>query len=74
MTGISTGMVCIKTAGKDAGQRVVVIELDKGHAIIEGAKIKRKKCSLRHLFPTNKKVPVSKTAKHVEIKALLSEK
>ncbi|MFH0954946.1 MAG: 50S ribosomal protein L14e [Candidatus Micrarchaeota archaeon] len=74
MTGIQAGMICIKTAGKDAGQRVVVIELEKDHAIVEGAKTKRKKCNLHHLFPTPQKVSVSKTAKHDEIVAILSEK
>lgn len=73
MTGITAGMICVKTTGKDAGQRVLVIELEKDHAIIEGKGIKRKKCGLKHLFPTKQKMTVSKTAKHDEIVQMLSK-
>ena len=66
MPGIKVGTVCVKTRGREAGKRVIVVDFDakSQFAVVDGPNIKRRKCNLRHLFPTNKKVEVnSKTDK-----------
>ncbi|MBW6451800.1 MAG: 50S ribosomal protein L14e [DPANN group archaeon] len=59
MTAITVGRICIKTAGKDAGKYCVITEMiDDNFVEITGPKslnkIKRKKCNIAHLEPTNK--------------------
>ncbi|MCD6434093.1 MAG: 50S ribosomal protein L14e [Candidatus Diapherotrites archaeon] len=58
MSAFEVGRVCFKVKGRDAGQKVVVLRVDKKKltAIIEGPKVKRSKCNLRHLLPTEQKI------------------
>ena len=57
---IEIGRVCIKTAGKDAGKHVVVIDVDKDNFVIIDGGVKRKRCNPKHLEPTAKMIPVKK--------------
>ena len=65
MSGIEVGAVCYKTVGKNAGKRVVVLEVNKKAltAVIEGKGLKKKKCNLRHLFFTGEMAEKSKAGK-----------
>lgn len=66
------GEVCIKTKGKDAGKKVVVLSgLNKGRVLIDGKNVKRKECNVLHLFPTGEKIKVTKEIKHEELLKLL---
>ncbi len=69
MSGIKTGAVCYKLAGKNAGQKAVVIEIDEKTltAVIDGDGMKKKKCNMRHLFFTGEKIDIKKGTKHEEI-------
>ncbi len=75
MSGLNVGTVCVKTAGRTAGQKVVVLEFDKEKhaAVIMGENVKKKKCSLRHLLPLNKTIKVSKNISQKELAELLKE-
>lgn len=56
MAGIGKGSVCIKTRGRHAGKKVTVVSEEKGgFVLIEGNKMKKKRCNPRHLFPTGEK-------------------
>lgn len=72
---IEVGAVCVKTAGRKAGERVVVLALDekKHFATIAGPNVKKKKCNLRHLFPVGKVVKVGKRVSQREIAKLLEK-
>lgn len=51
---MDVGRVCIKKAGREAGERVVVLEVkDKNFVVIGGEKVKKKRCNITHLFPTD---------------------
>ncbi len=73
MTGLEAGMVCIKTHGKEAGRKAVVLNFDKktGIAIIEGPYVKKRKCNLKHLLPVGKKVSVKKGLSKKQLAELL---
>jgi large subunit ribosomal protein L14e len=75
MAGLEEGTVCIKTRGKEAGRKVVVLEFNKktGLAIIEGPYVKRRKCNLKHLLPLQKKIPVKKGMKKEELAKLIKQ-
>ncbi len=73
MAGIEIGRICLKTRGREAGKLGVIVNIDEktGFAVIDGLYVKRRKCNLRHLFPTNKKLDIKKDAKHEEIVKLM---
>ena len=71
MGAIEVGRVCIKTKGREAGKKAVVVDIEKGFAIIDGDGIRRRKCNPRHLFPTGQKIDVPKGAKHEDILKLI---
>ncbi len=76
MAGLEDGMVCIKTHGKEAGRKAVIIDFDKktGIATIIGPHVKKRKCNTNHLLPTGQKVKVKKTSTQKELAELLKVK
>ena len=52
---ISKGIVCYKIAGRDAGQKVVVISIKGIFAEVVGLR-KKRKVNVKHLEPTNEKI------------------
>jgi len=68
------GQVCIKTRGREAGARVVVLSRAKeGKVLVDGPKAKRRQCNIMHLFPTNDKVKVKEEAPHAEVVKVLGK-
>ena len=67
MAAIEIGRVCYKKAGREAGKKAVIVGIEKDFALIDGPNIRRKKCNIKHLFPTNEKIPIAKNASHEEI-------
>tara|TARA_B100000315_G_C14251826_1_gene440108 strand:- start:232 stop:573 length:342 start_codon:yes stop_codon:yes gene_type:complete len=69
------GRVCIKTAGKDAGKIAIIVEkIDDTYVLIDG-NVKRKKCNVKHLHPTEKVLDIKKSASTAEVhKAMTSQK
>jgi len=64
---LDVGRLCIKTAGKDAGKAVVIVDtIDKNFVLIDGP-IKRKRCNMQHLEPTKKVLKLKKNASHAEV-------
>ena len=51
---MEVGRVCVKTAGRESGSIVVVVKkLEDGFVMIDG-NVKRRKCNIAHLEPTEK--------------------
>jgi len=64
---IEIGRVCLKIAGRDSGKKCAIVEIvDEKTAIIDG-QTRRKKVNVRHLEPTNVKIPIKKGASHSEV-------
>ncbi|NPA62510.1 MAG: 50S ribosomal protein L14e [Methanococci archaeon] len=71
MPAIEVGRVCIKTAGREAGQICVIVDvLDKNFVVVDGL-VKRRRCNIKHLEPTEKKVDIQKGASTEEVKLAL---
>ena len=48
---MNVGRLCVKTAGREAGRKCVIVEVvDDNYVIIDGM-VKRKKCNVNHLEP-----------------------
>ena len=66
------GRVCVKLAGHEAGKRCVIVEvLDDTNVVISGPGVKRRRCNIAHLEPTDKKLDTQKGASDEEIKRAL---
>jgi ribosomal protein L14E/L6E/L27E len=60
MKPFDKGNVCYKTHGRDAGDKVIVVEAPKEKfAVVEGLRRKKRKCNIMHLLSTGKRVELS---------------
>jgi large subunit ribosomal protein L14e len=74
MKKMEIGTVCVKFAGREAGEKCVVVDtIDKNFVMVDSPKIKRRRCNLRHLEPTDKKIKIKKGASSEEIKKALEK-
>ncbi|MEK6963544.1 MAG: 50S ribosomal protein L14e [Nanoarchaeota archaeon] len=65
------GRICVKIAGRDAGQRCVVVEvIDTNYVLIDG-ETRRRKCNIRHLEPLTQLIEIKKGADHDAVKKAL---
>jgi len=66
---IEIGRLCIKTAGRDAGCKCVVVDiLDDLYVLIDGG-TRRRKCNILHLEPLKYIIKIKKGASHENVKA-----
>ena len=66
---MSIGRLCLKTAGRDAGNIAVIIDtLDNNFVVIDGY-VRRKRCNIKHLEPLDQilKVEVRKALEAAKI-------
>ncbi len=67
------GRICIKIAGRDAGQKCVIVDtIDKDYALIDG-QTRRKRCNIDHLEPLQQVISLSKNAAHEEVAKAFSD-
>lgn len=53
------GQVCVKLLGREAGYLCTVVEIiDKSFALIDGLKVRRRRCNFKHLVPTKDKLDI----------------
>jgi len=66
---IDVGRVCVKTAGREAGERVVVVDTLNGKfVLIAGVGVRRRRCNIAHLEPLEQKLDIPKGASDEEVK------
>ncbi len=71
---IDVGSVCVKTTGREAGKKAVVLEVvDDAHVLVQGIGVRKRKCNISHLFPTGKRVDVGKNVTEKEIAQMLAK-
>ena len=78
MSMIEIGRICVKTKGREAGKRCVVVDIiDKNFVLASGPKeltgVKRRRVNINHLEPTEEKINIKKNATDDEIKVLLEK-
>lgn len=59
---MEVGRVCVKTAGRDAGHLAVVVDKPEGLMVLVDGNVRRKKCNIRHLEPTEQKIDIKAKA------------
>ena len=69
---MEVGRVCVKLAGHEAGKGCVIVEvLDNTYVVVSGQGVKRRRCNIMHLEPTDKKIEIPKGASDEEVKRAL---
>lgn len=76
MTAIQIGRVVVKTNGREAGKKGVIINIiDQNYVLLTGPKsvtsVRRRKCNIKHLEPTEKIVSVKRDATDEEVVAAI---
>jgi large subunit ribosomal protein L14e len=67
------GRVCVKIAGRDAGQKCVIVDvLDDKFVLIDGM-TRRRKCNKLHLEPINQTVGITANASHEDVAKVFKE-
>jgi len=72
---IESGRICLKLAGREAGKYCVIVErIDENFVLITGPKsitrVKRRKCNIDHLEPTEEKFDINPKADDSQIEEL----
>jgi large subunit ribosomal protein L14e len=78
MPVIEIGRICVKTRGREAGSKCVIVDIiDDNFVLVTGPKkisgIKRRRLNIAHLEPTDKKIDIQKGASDEEIEKKLQE-
>ncbi|EWG07717.1 MAG: 50S ribosomal protein L14e [Candidatus Aramenus sulfurataquae] len=78
MPVIETGRICVKTRGREAGKKCVIVDIvDNNFVLVTGPKklsgVKRRRINILHLEPTDKKVDIQKGASDEEVEKKLQE-
>lgn len=71
MAAIEVGRVCVKTAGREAGEKCAIVEIiDENFVEVVGEAVKNRRCNIAHLEPIDATVDVDDVD---SIKAALAE-
>ena len=63
------GRLAVKIAGRDSGQKCVVVDILDGKYVMIDGLTRRRKCSITHLEPLDEIIKVKKGASHSDVKA-----
>ena len=59
MPAIEVGRVCVKIAGREAGEKCVIVEIiDDKFVEVIGTDIKNRRCNIKHLEPVDQTIEI----------------
>ncbi len=61
------GRVCVKIAGRDAGKRCIIVDVQDSNFVLIDGETRRRKCNVKHLEPLNNVVKIRKSASHENV-------
>ena len=70
---IEIGRLCLKTAGRDAGCKCIIIDILDEHYVLIDGETRRRKCNILHLEPMKDVVKIKKGASHDSLKSELKK-
>jgi large subunit ribosomal protein L14e len=77
MAAIEVGRVIVKTAGREALMKAIIVDLiDQNFALISGAgvsPVKRRRCNIKHIRPLDLTVDIKRGAKDEEIQKAIEK-
>lgn len=77
MPAVEVGRICVKTAGRQVGQKCVIVDvMDKSFVLITGPKavtgVKRKRTNINHVRPLEDKLDLKRGASDEEVTQTLT--
>ncbi len=78
MPAIEIGRICVKTHGREAGQRCVVVDIvDENFVLVSGPQkltgVRRRRTNVRHLEPTQEKVQIKTGASDDDLLKIMGD-
>ncbi len=78
MSVYEVGRICIKTTGRDAGGRCVIVDvIDRNFVLVTGPKsvtgVRRRRVNLNHLRPLDERIEIAKGAGDEAVAAALGK-
>jgi large subunit ribosomal protein L14e len=75
---MEVGRVCVKLTGREAGKKCVVVDVvGKNYVLITGPKsvnsVKRRRCNMKHLEPTDAVLKLEKNASDKEVERVIKK-
>lgn len=75
---ISIGRVCIKTRGREAGRKCVIVDIiDSNYVLVTGPKeltgVKRRRVNINHIEPLDKVVEIERGASDEDVMKAIRE-
>ncbi len=72
MPAIEVGRICVKTYGREAGRKCVIVDIiDENFVLITGPKqltgVRRRRANIDHIEPLDKKLDIQKGASDDEV-------
>lgn len=64
---IEVGRLCVKTAGRDAGKKCVIVSILEGNFVLIDGETRRRKCNILHLEPLEQIIDIKKDASHNDV-------
>ncbi len=59
MPAIEVGRICVKIAGREAGEKCVIVEvIDDKFVEVVGTTMKNRKCNIKHLEPVDQTIEI----------------
>jgi large subunit ribosomal protein L14e len=59
MPAIEVGRICVKIAGREAGEKCVIVEIiDDKFVEVVGTTMKNRKCNIKHLEPVEQTIEI----------------
>ena len=59
MPAIEVGRVCVKTAGREAGEKCVIVDvIDEKFVEVVGSSVKNRRCNIQHLEPVDQTLEI----------------
>ena len=72
MPAMDIGRVCLKTKGREQGERCVVLDvIDRNFVIVVGPNVKRRRVNMNHIRPLDEAVELQRNATDEEAIAAL---
>ncbi|MCJ7574362.1 50S ribosomal protein L14e [Candidatus Bathyarchaeota archaeon] len=78
MSAYEVGRICIKTTGRDAGGRCVIVDvIDRNFVLVTGPQsvtgVRRRRVNLNHLKPLDERVEIGKGASDEAVAAAVKK-
>lgn len=79
MPAIEIGRVCVKTVGREAGRKCVIVDIiDENFVLVTGPKqlsgVKRRRVNIKHIEPLNLVLNIPRGASDDEVLKAIEEK